>query len=402
MIWVSPRVVRGNRGDIASRFGILEAFARRGTEFSVVFAASARHVPEMLRALIMPYGPLYNLWPGFAGLRAIRRANAVVWTGGLDLQDDSSRIKLVHTWLVFTSYRLLGLRIMLALQGAGPLETRSGRWLARRVMSLVDLALVRDSGSFRLLSELADPARLRLAADGIFLDGFPTRDALGPCPAAIHAITDGAGRPVIGVNIRLWFHFASSWIPHQFATEASHRRAGASMVALVAALAEVVRHLRRRHDARVILISMYEPGTEPWEDDAPFLAQIKSHFADDAEVVLWQEDVSIEDLFRLFARFDLVIGVRLHSTLIALRAGVPAIHMSYTLKGRDIYADLGLSDWAIELEEAVRSPAAVARCADAVLADPQRFARVAAITAVRVAENELALSEAIHSFNGAC
>jgi polysaccharide pyruvyl transferase WcaK-like protein len=267
---------------------------------------------------------------------------------------------------------------------------------------VVHLVVVRDSGSLRLLSELVGRDRLRLAADGIFLDGFPTRDAPGPCPPSILALTDGSGRPVIGINIRLWFHFASSLIPHQFSTGASSRRSAPAMAALEASFAEIIRHLRRDHDARVLLISMYEPDTEPWEDDVPFLKRIKDRFFNDPEVVLWQDDVPIEDLFRLFARLDLMIGMRLHSTLIALRAGVPAIHVTYTLKGRDIFADLNLADWAIEVEEAARSPASVARCAEAILADPQRFARVSAITAARVAENERAWSEAMHSFAGGC
>ncbi|HEX3912980.1 MAG TPA: polysaccharide pyruvyl transferase family protein [Steroidobacteraceae bacterium] len=398
MIWASPRAINGNRGDIASRFGILAGFAKHGARFSVILAARPDHVPELLRPQVIQNGPLYNLWPGFAGLRALRRARAVAWCAGLDLQDDSSRAKLVHLWLLFAFYRLLGLRIMLVFQGAGPLTTHSGRWLARRVTSLVELALIRDSGSFHLLEQFVEPKRLRLAADGIFLEGFPTRDALGACPAPILALTNASGRPVIGINLRLWFHFTNSWLPHQFATRASHRRAQHKREALVESMTEVVAHLRRHHRARVVLISMYEPRSEPWEDDCPLLMQLKSRFVDDPEVVLWQEDVPIEDLFRLFGRLDLMIGMRLHSALIAMRAGVPAIHLAYTLKGRDIYADLGLREWAIELEEVSRAPAAVTRVADAVLADPDRFARVATLTTRIVAENQRALCDAIRSF----
>ena len=76
----------------------------------------------------------------------------MIWTGGLDLQDDFSLLKLVHTWLVFVSYRLLGLKILVALQGAGPLTTPLGRWLAaRRTPRPTKLVLVRDRGSHDLL-----------------------------------------------------------------------------------------------------------------------------------------------------------------------------------------------------------------------------------------------------------
>lgn len=396
MGWAVPRVIRGNRGDIASRYGILGGLADRGVPVTALFAARSDHVPPQLGTEILPYGPAHNLWPGWRGVKALARSRAVIWTGGLDLQDDSSLLKLLHTWLVFLSYRLLGLKILLAHQGAGPLTTCTGRWLARRVLGCVDLALVRDRGSCRVLADLVPAERLRLGADGIFLDGFPTRDQPGLVSPAIMALRDTGGRPLVGLNVRLWFHFAASWIPYQFARERYRQRAQAPIAQLLDSLAQAVAHLRRRHRARVVLVSMYEPGVEPWEDDLPLLASLKERFGGDDEVVLHTADVPIGDLCRLFGRLDLMIGMRLHATLIALRAGVPAIHIAYTLKGHDIYADLGLSEWLVSVEEARRSPDGIVRLIDAVLGDPARFDRVAAIVRPLVARNMAALAEAVN------
>jgi polysaccharide pyruvyl transferase WcaK-like protein len=395
MSFISPRVIRGNRGDIASRYGILQALLAGGTKVSAVFASRPEHLPARLRSRILPYGPLYNLWPALRGLAALRRSKTVIWTGGLDLQDDSSLTKLVHTWLVFLSYRLLGLRILLALQGAGPLGTPGGRFLARRVLSLVDLALVRDKGSERLLRELMPADRLRLAADGIFLDGFPTREAPCPLGSRVAPVAAAGGRPVVGVNVRLWFHFAGSWVPYQFARERYRARAEAPMNALLASIEGVIAHLRARHDARVVLVSMYEPGVEPWEDDLPLLERIKTRFAADDEVVLCTDDLPIEALCGLFSLFDLMIGMRLHSTLIALRAGVPAIHVAYTSKGRDIYGDLGLADWVVAVEDVLRSPRHLIALADRLLADTGRFERVRAAVEPVIAANRQALADAV-------
>jgi polysaccharide pyruvyl transferase WcaK-like protein len=394
---VSPRVIRGNRGDIASRYGILQTLLSGGTPVSAVFAARDAHIPEPLRHLVLPYGSLYNFWPRLRGLRALLEARTVIWTGGLDLQDDSSLIKLVHTLLVFASYRCLGLKLLVALQGAGPLTTRPGRWLARTILALTHLVLVRDRGSLRLLGEIMPKGRLRLAADGIFLPGFPRRGDGAGLPPAIEAICTTGGRPLIGLNVRLWFHFASSLIPYQFRREHYLRRAEAPMEVLLSSMAEIVGELRRRHNARVVLVSMYEPGSEPWEDDAPLLEKLKARFRDDPEVVMMIEDLSILELCAMFARFDLMIGTRLHATLIALRAGVPALHIAYTLKGRDIYADLGLADWAVEIEEVMRSGQIVIEKAAAILADPQRFERVQAVIEPLVAENARLLLQAVRT-----
>ncbi|KFC66798.1 colanic acid biosynthesis protein [Bosea sp. LC85] len=395
MSWISPRVIRGNRGDIASRFGILTALLQRNVDISGIFNSRPSHVPQSLRDRLLPYGPLYNFWPGAKGLAALRHARHVVWTGGLDLQDDSSLIKLLHTWLVFASYRLLGLRILLAHQGAGPLQTRTGRWLARRVLSCVTLVLARDEGTHRLLSGLMPAERLRLVADGIFLPGFPTRDDAQAPLEPIQALAGTDGRPVVGLNVRLWFHFTGSWVPYQFARARYLQRAEGQMSELLESFRAVIEHLRRRHDARIVLVSMYEPGVEPWEDDLVLLERLKNFFPDDDEVHVLRDDLAIEDLCRLFTQFELMIGTRLHSALIALRAGVPAVHVAYTLKGRDIYADLGLSDWIVDIGDFIRSPEQAIALVDAVQAEPARFDRVRATVEPLVARNEAALFGAV-------
>ncbi len=398
---VSPRFICGNRGDIASRYGILNTLQRGGTPLSAVFACRAAHLPQALQRSVLPYGAIYNLWPRWQGIRALRRASAVIWTGGLDLQDDSSLLKLVHTWLVFVSYRLLGLKILVALQGAGPLTTPLGRWLAARILRLTKLVLVRDRGSHDLLRGMLPEDRLRLASDGIFLPGFPERGNHHELPSELEALCAAQGRPVIGLNIRLWFHFASTLIPYQFRRNSFRERAEARMGTFLSAITEIVTELRRRRNARIGLLSMYEPGVEPWEDDAPLLRQIKDRFAEDPEVVLLSDDLPILQLCALIARFDLIIGTRLHSTLIALRAGVPAIHIAYTLKGDHIYRDLDLSDWAIPIETAMEAPSVILEKAERVLADPARFERVRASVEPVIAANERALLDALHSMGEA-
>ena len=390
MSWISPRVIRGNRGDIASRYCILSELIAAGVNVNAVFATRPEHLPSALRGRLVSYGPIYNLWPHLKGLRAFFRSRYVVWTGGLDLQDDSSLVKLVHMWIIFASYRALGLRIVLAMQGAGPLTTPTGRWLARRVLALVDAALLRDRGSFELVAGLTKQEKLVLAHDGIFLSGLSAKgeDDLEQRPPA-------EAKPRIGVNLRLWFHFANSWIPYQFARDTYRARAEKPISRIVDSLAALIRHLRRVHNAEIVLLSMYEPGIEPWEDDWPLLNRLKSQFAEDDGVVLFRDDVTIESFAGTIGRLDLMIGTRLHSALIALRMGVPALHIAYTGKGRAIYDDLGLSDWLIGIDELLDSPEPLIRLTDEVLSNPDSLPRVNKLVARAVDDNKKALRAAI-------
>jgi polysaccharide pyruvyl transferase WcaK-like protein len=369
MKWVCPRVIRGNRGDLLSRQGILQALLARGEQDVTVFALTDAHVPAALRP-VLPYGPLYNLVPLPPGRQALRRADTVLWTGGLDLQDDSSLAKLVHTLAVFSSYRLLGLRIIAVMQGAGPLTTTTGRWLARQILNRMDVFIARDPKTLALLTALRPRCQLVLAHDGIFA-GDPLAEPLSAGEAELVQHLVGAEtRPVIGFNLRLWFHFASSLLPYQFVKRRYRARSEDRMRRLIDAAQAVIGELRHTHRARIILLSMYEPAVELWEDDLPYLERIKQSFAADSDVQIAGVPLSLRAFAELIRRLDLVVGMRLHSALAAIRLGVPAVHLAYTLKGHDIFAALGLADYVVAVEQFLQTPSALSGVITRVLAQP--------------------------------
>lgn len=390
---ISPRLIVGNRGDLLSRYGILEALQRLGNLEITSFCQSIADLGP-LTLPTLPYGPLYNLWPGLAGQRALRKASVVVWTGGLDLQDDSSLLKLIHTWLTFLHFRALGCRIVVLMQGAGPLTTRAGKSWTRRILSLVDCFVARDSGSLRLLRELAPAAPLIRGHDGIFLEGLDHLRALPSEEPLLRRLTERpAGQRLIGVNIRLWFHFNNSIVPYHLRRIGFQERSRAKMDRLVEATTLLVGRLRQNLGARVVLLSMYEPGTHPWEDDLPYLRRVKEGLASDSDVVLGEEGLSLGGFGELVRRLDLMIGSRLHSTLAALRLGVPAINLSYTNKCRDIFTDLGMIANGFDLESFMNDPGPVVARAEELFADQHLRATIRQLVRTRIQENEQILRQ---------
>jgi polysaccharide pyruvyl transferase WcaK-like protein len=387
---ISPRVVVGNRGDLLSRFAILASLRRLGHEVSV-FCHSSRDVAP-LDLPRLRYGSLYNLLPPLRGWFALLRARTVLWTGGLDLQDDSSLLKLVHTLVLFLVYRLLGCQIVVAMQGAGPLTKRTGRWLARRILGLVECFIARDSGTLRLLQELGADAWSVRAYDGIFLrglDDLQTRPSEDACVDEM--ATCRPGQPLIGVNIRLWFHFSGSILPYHFAKGRYLERSHERMDQLIDATIRLVARLRGQFGARVVLLSMYEPDTHPWEDDLPHLERVKAAFADDDDVILVNEPLTLGAFCRLVGHLDLMIGARLHSTLTALRFGVPACNLAYTNKCFDIFRDLGLAPNLVDLERFMQNPECVIELARSALNDAGLRQRLRTLVQARIEENEQVL-----------
>jgi len=89
------------------------------------------------------------------------------------------------------------------------------------------------------------------------------------------------------------------------------------------------------------------------------LKQIKNSFHEDSEVILLDSQMTMPDYYKMMSSFDLVIAMRLHSTLTALRFGVPGINLSYTLKGHNILANMGLGDHVVSIEDFLISPESV-------------------------------------------
>jgi polysaccharide pyruvyl transferase WcaK-like protein len=79
--------------------------------------------------------------------------------------------------------------------------------------------------------------------------------------------------------------------------------------------------------------------------------------------------VTMPEYYDLMSRLDLMIGMRLHSSLVALRFGVPSINLSYTLKGGDILRHLGLPDSVADLKGFIESPKDVLARAESMLAN---------------------------------
>ncbi len=387
---ILPRVIYGNLGDLASRWGVLRALHQLGVDDVTVFRNLEIDVPALpFRAL--DYRPLRNLRLDRAARDAFRRADTVLWAVGLDLQDDSSLVRMMVLWAAFRLYRALGLKIVCLFQGAGPVTTRAGRVVARSVLSQVDAFVARDPGTYALIEKLNPRTNRVLAHDAIFLPGFEEDVGRDGIPSLQ---TDG--RPVIGINIRQWFHFASSILPYQFSREKYRQRSEARMQELIRSTTELIASLRARQRARVLLISAYQKDVLPWEDDLPWLERVKANFADDDEVQLVNMAVTMPEYYDLMSRLDLMIGMRLHSSLVALRFGVPSINLSYTLKGGDILRHLGLPDSVADLKGFIESPKDVLARAESMLADREaEAAKVRAAVAKAIEVNMDGLKEVL-------
>jgi polysaccharide pyruvyl transferase WcaK-like protein len=239
------------------------------------------------------------------------------------------------------------------------LKTRPGRWLAARALSQVSLFIARDPGTYNLIGNISPGTRKILAHDAIFLPGFE-QEAAGITVEEKQLVDEYIGdkfsSPVVGINIRQWFHLNSRILPYQMNQAAYMNQSQDKMDQLIHSMVDLIRRIRKDFNARVLLISAYQPNVVPWEDDLPWLEQLAKYFKDDDGVILTDKPLTMPQYYALMSRLDVMIGMRLHSSLIALRMGVPSLNISYTLKGRDILEYMGLGRNVVDLNDFLEDP----------------------------------------------
>lgn len=283
-------------------------------------------VPSLLR---LPVGGL---------ARELRRCRALVAVGGGYLRAgdamSSAGVALNHLPQLVAAARHRGPTLYLP-QSIGPLRGPPGA-AARRALRNMGTVCVRDPESER---ELAGMPNVRRVPDLAVLDMADRAHDISYAPT---------GRP-IGFVLRRVDH-APGYEDHVIPVAQALGEG-----ALWAVQAEV-------HATKSDAVHYERLGIEP---------------AGRLKELLAEEKLSV------------VVSVRLHGALMALRAGVPAIHLAYERKGPAAFADLGLDDWCFDVRSLDRDQLAAA--VKELAADPAPYWRrfEARVAELRAASREL-------------
>lgn len=258
---------------------------------------------------------------------AVRGADAAYSVGGGFIQFRSARelltVTLAHgtQWLIA---RRCGVRLTMLPQSIGPFSSWPARRVARFLLSGLDEIRVRDQASMdriiALSPKLSD--RVRLVPDLVFMR---TRQSV---PAGI---TTGP----IGVVVRNW------WFPGSLDPAGLEER-------YLTQLALAIKQLLA-NGSNVELV-VHSDGPTERGDDRIATNRILSKLDVAIPVISLADYTSAELASQTYARYSLVISVRMHAALLALRVGTPSIAIAYEAKSTEIFAQLGLAGWSVPIE----------------------------------------------------
>ncbi|MCF4967261.1 polysaccharide pyruvyl transferase CsaB [Nostoc sp. CMAA1605] len=244
----------------------------------------------------------YDRMSPLAVLQALRSCDALIWGGGSLIQDVTSTISPFYYGGLMALAQSMGLKTIAWAQGIGPLLRPQTRWLARQNFTGCTKVSVRDRASAALLSDWQIPHIV--APDPVW--------ALAAKP--VPAIWD-LPQPRVAVTLR----------KHPQLTEVR-------LANLIHALVE----FQKATQTFIILLPFQK------SEDLEIAQAIQPHLADVSQILSLEDPQILKGVFR---DVEMVIGMRLHSLIMAAAEGCRCFALSYDPKVNRLMEDLMIPGW---------------------------------------------------------
>ncbi len=352
----------GNVGDEAILAGIQRLLEGTGIEITTVVGGDRAPIPACEHAERITGR---RVLPGLRALRALRRSDAVILSGGGLLHDHWPLVVPQYlAWVV--AARLLGCRVAWVGVGIGPLRRRRSRFLTGLALRLSTVLLVRDEGSAALARATGGRVTAIIPDPAFYLDApAPVFNVDAPVPAAPPA-------PALGLVIREPLPGTAD--PEGF------------LDALATAAAD--QHTRHGRSTRLLTFA----GAR---DDA-YAARLADRLrARGIPVTVEALTPDPRTAMTALGACEVLLTVRLHGIILASVIGLPWATVSYDDKVAAIAGYLGAPDLAIPINAA--DGPAMAAALDRATAPAQIAALAARRAAIRTSRDAVAriLEEAL-------
>lgn len=214
---------------------------------------------------------------------------------------------------------LLGKRVMLYAIGAGPLFKQISRRYLKTVLNWADLITVRDKSSADFLKSVNPKVKPIVTAD--------------PAINYIHKNTkclladSNLHKKYVGICLRNWF----------FKDEERTRFARC--------FADMADYLIKHYGYNIVLFPFNKS-----KGDYKLLKSVHQNMKN-KNPVMFIEDISMKDTVSLLRQMDFVVGMRLHSLVIAASNFIPVIGIAYDEKVSAFMSLLEMEDCTLSLDD---------------------------------------------------
>lgn len=286
-------------------------------------------------------------------IRVVRKCDMVILGGGEYIQDKTSLLYLISNLSIGALAIVLRRPICFMAIGVADEEEISvfGRFIARLILNKAKFITVRDPQSRVMLNKLkvskppiyvtADAASRLSTAPKSRVEEIMNEQGLGKQRRLLVGVSPRRilyGKFNIlplGVQIRL------NIVPSTF----YYQNRNLSKV-----LAEAIDGLVRNLDAEILFIPMFE-GKSFSHRDQDFACDIMKLMRNRDKARILSGNYAPEEIKGIFGQLDMVIGMTLHSLIMATIAGVPAFAISYSSKMDRFVRMIGQEEHSISIKD---------------------------------------------------
>ncbi len=227
-----------------------------------------------------------------------------IWGGGSLIQDVTSiKSPLYYLFLMFLA-QLKGLKTIAYAQGIGPIKTPLINWLTKKILQKCDRISVRDKASAQLLDNWK--IKYLIAADPVWALPSKIKEDLKLLPS-----------PRIAVNLR----------SHSLLTPEK-----------IEILSQALIQLQQEIQAHIILVPFQ------LSQDKAVCEQVANKLSSNYQIIYIENP---QELKGLWQQIDMMIGMRLHSLIMAASEKCPCFALSYDPKVTNLMREVGIEGYEL-------------------------------------------------------
>lgn len=291
-----------------------------------------RYQHQVLLSRVTDSGKLRNIAiaQGFTDfVRLLAGYDAIIQVGGSFFVDLYGVPQFEHALCTFMAKKPL----YMIGHSVGPFQDPQFNQLANYVFGHCDALILRESVSLNLMkqSEITtekveqgvDTAWL-VEDDAAFIPGYAVR----------HWLDVAAKQKTVAITLRELAPF--------------DKRLGTTQQAYEKAFADVVNRIL---DAgwQVIALSTCTGIDSYNKDDRMVALNLRQHISDPSRYHVVMDELNDLEMGKILAACDLTVGTRLHSAIISMNFGTPAIAINYEHKSAGIMQQLGMPEMAVDI-----------------------------------------------------
>ena len=263
-------------------------------------------------------------------IKEINKCDIFILGGGSLLQD----LKAYYLPILFSQLKIahtLKKKTVVYGIGAGPIDTRLGKTLSHSILNNIDLVTVRDGMSKQVL-ENCGVQNVIQTADPAFGIDVPPQDSIDNYRKSMKLIS---GERYIASTAYNWLH--DSDLSLNATSEAQDLKSRRVRIS------NIFESVVNRYDRKMLFVPTVKIDRDGYMD-------IKTLMPSSERVKVLDYYTDFNAIFAALSCSDVLIGMRLHSLILATIMGVPVVPVSYCGKGKSYLELIGLEDQYLDVE----------------------------------------------------